>query len=130
MKLNQLITFVVLTFSTQSFADTSTYVYCSLPNASDWEWLLDGNDNYVTIEGLWEVDTDIYGRDFNAFKVQESVFNEKTLICPEGYVTQPGDRNASDWNLFKIIQPDGSSYIIDATYTCQNCSHLIPQPRF
>jgi hypothetical protein len=112
MKLKQLMMLTALIFSSQSFAET--YVYCGFPDGSDWKWLLDENGNYITIEGLWGQSTDIYGKTFNTFKVQESVFNEKNLICPEGYITQPAERNSSNWEVFKIIRPDGSPYIIDA----------------
>ncbi|AEH16468.1 hypothetical protein [Shewanella baltica] len=117
MKLSQLIAVFALTFNTQSFADTSTYVYCGLPDGSDWEWLLDENDNYVTIEGQWGQVILPNRRYFMTFKVQQSVFDEKGLTCPEGYFIQPGNRNLANWDVFQIMQSNGSSYIMDGYKT-------------
>ncbi|NRD72211.1 hypothetical protein HQQ94_02950 [Shewanella sp. VB17] len=112
MKLKKIITCLTLILSSQSFAET--YVYCGLPDGSDWEWLLDENNNYVPIEGQWGRITAANHGYFKVFKVQESTFIEKTLTCPEGYITQPAERNSSKWEIFELIRPDGSSYFIDA----------------
>lgn len=125
MKLTLLIASIVLTLSSQSLANTSALVYCGFPDGTDWSWLLDENGNDATIEGLWGEAIDTFGRNFKVFKVHEFVFNEKALRCPEeGYVTQPTESGGSSWDVFKIIRPDGSSYIIDAHKSYYNFDEL------
>lgn len=53
MKFKQIIACSALLMASSAFANTSTYVYCGLPDGSNWDWLLDGNNNYETIEGQW-----------------------------------------------------------------------------
>ncbi|MDN3610050.1 hypothetical protein ACODM8_14520 [Vibrio ostreicida] len=117
MKLKQLISCIALCVTSSAFANTSTYVYCGLPDGSDWDWLLDHNDNYTTIEGQWGRVTQPSGRYFNVFRVTEAVFEAKAFSCPAGYIAQPADSGTSRWEIFEIIRPDGSRYFIDAYRT-------------
>ncbi|MFW7525387.1 hypothetical protein ACODM8_14810 [Vibrio ostreicida] len=96
---------------TSSAFASSTYVYCGVPDGSDWEWLLDTDDNYISIEGEWKRVTLNDSSYFNVFNVSESVFNQRTWECPAGYVVQPADRSTSFWEVFQITREDGSSYL-------------------
>ncbi|XHY20913.1 hypothetical protein ViNHUV68_16210 [Vibrio sp. NH-UV-68] len=122
MKLPLFALSTTLLISTSSFADTYTYVFCGLPDGSDWDWLISEQDDYITIEGNWGRVTETTGRYFDVFKVNEHTFYTKVLRCPAGYIPQPADRGTSRWQIFEIIRADGSSYLIDAytTYYFQN----------
>lgn len=121
MKLNTFITCITLFLTSAAFGNTS-YVYCGLPDGSDWEWLLDGNDNYETIEGQWARVTEINGQYFNVFRVDEAIYNAKVFNCLAGYVPQPAESGTSQWEIFEIIKPDGSSYWIDSYKTYYSLS--------
>lgn len=112
MKLLSIFFSVALFFSLPSFASTTTYVYCGLPDASDWEWLLDSDDNYVTISGNWGRVTEANGVYYTVFRVDEALWQQKSLQCPAGYILQPADSGTSRWEIFEIIRADGSRYFI------------------
>ncbi|MCC2525750.1 hypothetical protein [Vibrio coralliilyticus] len=120
MKLKQIITCSALLMASSAFANTSTYVYCGLPDGSDWDWLLGGNNNYETIEGQWARISQADGSYFNALRVSEALFNSKAFSCPAGYVPQPADSGTSRWEIFEVIRADGTSYLIDAYKTHYN----------
>lgn len=116
MKLNLLITSTTLFFTSTVFADT-TYVYCGLPDGSAWEWLLDSNGNYETIEGQWARVTEDNGLYFNVFRVNEESYNTKAFNCPAGYVPQPAISGSSRWEVFEVISSNAPSYLIDSYKT-------------
>ncbi|MDN3612508.1 hypothetical protein ACODM8_14805 [Vibrio ostreicida] len=115
-----LITLAALLSGLSSFAHASTYVYCGLPDGSDWEWLLDSNDNYQTIDGIWGRAIQANGNYYNVFRVNEALFETKAFSCPGGYVPQPAESGASRWEVFEIIRADGSRYLIDGHKTIYN----------
>ncbi|MCF7506099.1 MULTISPECIES: hypothetical protein [unclassified Vibrio] len=120
MKLKQIIAFSALLMASSAFANTSTYVYCGLPDGSDWDWLLDGNNNYETIEGRWARINQANGTYFKVFRVSEALFDSKAFSCPGGYVPQPADSGTSRWEIFEVIRADGTSYFIDGYKTYYN----------
>ncbi|MDN3612710.1 hypothetical protein QWZ16_24365 [Vibrio ostreicida] len=116
MKLKQLISCIALCVTSSAFANTSTYVYCGLPDGSDWDWLLDHNDNYTTIEGQWGRVTQPSGRYFNVFRVTEAVFEAKAFSCPAAISPNGRQRHLTLGNI-RNHQADGSRYFIDAYRT-------------
>lgn len=100
-----------------SQATTLTYVYCGLPDGSNWDWLLDNNGNYETIEGTWARITQSNGRYFNVFRVTESHYHSKAFSCPAGYVPQPAERRTSGWEVFEIQKTDGTKILLDGRKT-------------
>ncbi|BCK12278.1 hypothetical protein FLM06_03685 [Vibrio cholerae] len=107
----------LLLFSASSFANSTTYVYCALPDGSDWEWLLDTNDNYVTISGNWGRVSEANGNYFNVFRVNEAIWKQKAIQCPAGYIAHPADRGSSRWEIFEVMRTDGSSYFVNGYRT-------------
>ncbi|RSD30490.1 hypothetical protein [Vibrio pectenicida] len=117
MKLSAFIFSTLLLASQTVYANTTTYVYCGLPDASDWEWLLDENDNYMTIPGKWGRITEASGHYFKVFRVSEEVWQQKSFNCPSGYTSQPADSGTSRWEIFEVIRSNGSSYFINGYKT-------------
>ncbi|RSD28532.1 hypothetical protein [Vibrio pectenicida] len=117
MKNKAIITFGVLLLTSATFVNASTFVYCGLPDGSDWDWLLGAHDSYETIEGQWARVTGANNQYFNVFRVNETEFLAKAFSCPAGYVPQPAESGTSRWEIFEIIRPDGSRYFIDGYKT-------------
>ncbi|RSD28536.1 hypothetical protein [Vibrio pectenicida] len=117
MKNVAIITLSALLLTSTTFANTSTYVYCGLPDGSDWDWLLNMHDNYEMIRGQWARVTEENSQYFNVFRVDEAVFDVKAFNCPAGYIAQPAESGTSRWEIFEIIRSDGSSYFIDGYKT-------------
>ncbi|MBU2895562.1 hypothetical protein [Vibrio hepatarius] len=117
MNIKAIITLGILVLTSTTYANTSTYVYCGLPDGSDWDWLLDEHDNYKTIDGQWARVTEENGQYYNVFRLDEVTFESKAFSCPAGYITQPAESGTSRWEIFEIIRPDGSSYFIDGYKT-------------
>lgn len=105
-----------------SQATALTYVYCGLPDGSDWDWLLDEQGNYISIEGQWRRVSLHDSSFFNVFNVEKATFDEKNLDCPSGYNLQPADRNTSYWEVFQITLPNGSTYFMDGHKSYHNTS--------
>ncbi|NRD75720.1 hypothetical protein HQQ94_21360 [Shewanella sp. VB17] len=105
--LRAFILFLGLVNSIVAHADT-TYVYCAVPDGSDWDWLVDRSNNYVTVEGSWGRYTYSDGAYFNYFNVSNAQYQSVNSRCPLGEVAQPGDRNTSSWEVFNILHLDGS----------------------
>ncbi|NOH73352.1 hypothetical protein F0225_18725 [Vibrio pectenicida] len=116
MKLKAII-FSTLFLTSTAFATTSQRVYCGLPDGTDWDWLLDGNNQYQYIEGQPARVAATNNLYFNVFRVSETIFNARAFNCPAGYVTQPAESGTSRWEIFEIVRPDGSSYLIDSYKT-------------
>ncbi|CAM3572335.1 hypothetical protein [Vibrio aquimaris] len=118
MKFSSLLLSSLLLLSSSVFADTTTYVYCGPTDGGrDWDWLLDQDDNYVTIKGQWARITEASGRYFKVFRVTEELWLQKSLQCPAGYNVQPADSGTSRWEIFEIIRANGSSYFINGYRT-------------
>ena len=117
MKLASFFLSTLLLIRSSAYANVTTYVYCGLRDASNWEWLLDNNDDYVTISGRWGRVTEASGIYFQVFRVSEEVWQQKALQCPAGYISQPADSGTSRWEIFEIIRSDGSSYFINGYKT-------------
>ncbi|MFY2507833.1 hypothetical protein ACN3E9_06015 [Vibrio pectenicida] len=119
MKLASFFLSTLLLISSSAYANTNTttYVYCGLPDASDWEWLLDTDDNYIIISGRWGRVTEASGHYFRVFRVSEEVWEQQVFNCPAGYISQPADSGTSRWEIFEVIRANGSSYFIDAYKT-------------
>lgn len=101
-------------------ASSTTYVYCGLPDGSDWDWLYDEQGNYINIEGEWRRISLHDSSFYNVFNVQQSTFNQKKIKCPSGYIPQPADRNTSYWEVFQISLPNGSSYFMEGHKSYHN----------
>lgn len=127
MKIKAII-FSTLFLTSTAFATTSQRVYCGLPDGTDWDWLLDSNDQYEYIEGQPARVTEANGQYFNVFRVEEAAFNARAFSCPAGYVTQPAESGTSSWEIFQIVKPDGSSYFIDSykTYYFSGTGNRLP----
>ena len=117
MKIKSIITLGALLLTSATFVNASTYVYCGLPDGSDWDWILDDHDNYEMISGQWARVTEANGQYFNVFRVTEAAFDTRLFSCPAGYVTQPAESGTSRWEIFEIVRPDGSSYFVDGYKT-------------
>ena len=118
MKLSSLLLSGLLLLSSSVFANTTTFVYCGPPDGGrDWDWLLDSEDDYITIEGRWGRVTESSGRYFRVFRVSEDVWRQKSLQCPSGKNVQPADSGTSRWEIFEVIRADGSRYFIDGYKT-------------
>ncbi|WP_337969458.1 hypothetical protein [Vibrio pectenicida] len=109
-----------------SLSYSMTYVYCGLSDGSDWDWLLDQNGNYETIEGTWGRVHQRNGQYFNVFRVTESHFDSKAFSCPAGYTPQPADRGTSRWEVFEIQKPNGTQVLVDSYKTYYNTGGVIP----
>jgi len=117
MKNMSIITLITLLSAPTTFVNASTFVYCGLSDGSDWDWLLDTNDNYETIQGQWARVTQANHRYFNVYRVSETEFLAKAFSCPAGYIPQPAESGTSRWEIFEVTRFDGSSYFIDGYKT-------------
>ncbi|WP_114784687.1 hypothetical protein [Vibrio tetraodonis] len=122
MKIKAITTLGSLLLASTTFVNASTFVYCGLPDGSDWNWLLDANDNYETIQGHWVRITEGSNQYFNVFRVSEIEFQARAFSCPAGYVPQPAESGTSYWEIFEIIRQDGSRYFIDGYKTYYSLS--------
>jgi hypothetical protein len=109
----------VLLLSVSSANAVETYVYCAETDGNSWDWLLDSSNDYVKIEGIWsrEESSNLVQTHFNAFKVPEAIYNSVSSQCPEGKVAQPGDRNSSYWEVFKVSPNNAEDYFADGRRT-------------
>ncbi|RSD28534.1 hypothetical protein [Vibrio pectenicida] len=108
-----------------SYTHAITYVYCGLPDGSDWEWLIDQSGNYQKIEGVWARITESNGRYFNVYRVTKCAFEIKAFNCPAGYIPQPAESGTSLWEIFEIQQPDGTRQLLDG-YKSYHSYHGLP----
>ena len=84
MKTLAVILFFFMSVINTSQATTLTYVYCGLPDGSDWDWLLDEQGNYISIEGQWRRVSLHDSSFFNVFNVEKATFDEKKPRLPLG----------------------------------------------
>lgn len=96
-----------------------TYVYCAKTDQSDWYWLKDSENSYVTISGSWGIEKlgksrkwgiNLCYEYFSYFSVSDDEYNSVSEQCHEGYVPQPATSKFSRWYLFNVNKPNGKNY--------------------
>ncbi|WP_114784685.1 hypothetical protein [Vibrio tetraodonis] len=117
MKKKTTFTLVTLLGISSTLVNASPFVYCGLPDGSDWEWLINSHNHYETIQGQWARVAEATNQYFNVFRVSETEFKAKAFSCPAGYIPQPAESGTSRWELFEIVRQDGSRYLIDGYKT-------------
>lgn len=107
-----------------------SYVYCTKLDGSDWHWLTDDAEDYMTINGNWGI-MQVDGTNFSYFNVSEHDYEVVNTKCQSTFsaehVAQPGNSSASSWSIFQVTLPSGVNYFAQGRLVRSNspgCSPL------
>ncbi|WP_146184886.1 hypothetical protein [Aeromonas sp. HMWF015] len=115
-----LLVFIMLITSGSSqhvMASVNSWVFCGSPDGRHWQWLLDRDNNYISVEGVWGRHLIDGGEYFNVFRISEEIYSDIRDLCPTGLMPQPADRATSAWEVFEVSNSDGSTTVVDAYKT-------------
>ncbi|MDE1463649.1 tail fiber domain-containing protein [Spartinivicinus poritis] len=100
----------MLTLAPCAYAET-TDVFCAKLDGSDWYWLVDNDNNQVSIPGVWGkswVTSDSY---FQYFSVSQNDYQGVNRLCKDNYVAQPANNRFNDWYVFKVNESNNNYFV-------------------